>query len=147
MKTLIAALALGSGVLLAQAPPSGEQDAYTRIELMAPDTGTFKVTHELAVTTAGATSYDWRPWPGTELTSFKCIDLMTSQAFCTELRVLRGGAGGTSLQVVQIPLARPVPKDGQSRIRIQTDAKNPVMFRRTGQAATFKMAVSAPRGT
>src|SRR6188508_1446037 len=101
MKTLIAALALASTALLAQAPPAGEQDAYTRFELMAPDTGAFKVTHELAVTTAGAKTYDWRPWAGTEWTSMKCIDIMTGQAFCTDLKAK---GGGQSVQVLQIPL-------------------------------------------
>ena len=147
MKTLIAALALGSAAVLAQAPPSGEQDAYTRIELQDPATGAFKVTHELAVTTAGAKSYDWKLWAGTEWTTMKCIDLMTGQAFCTDLRVIKGGSGNTSVHVLQIPLARPVPKDGQARIRMEMDAKNALMFTRTSEAVTFKMPLTAPRGT
>ena len=151
MKALIAAMALGSAALLAQAPLAGEQDAYTRIELLAPDAGSFKVTHEVSVTTAEVRQYELPLWPGTHLLGFKATDLMSGAPLPTELRVVRGmPAGAESAQgvgAVRVTLARPVPKDGLGRIRIEMEPRNSQMFKRTGQVATFKMPLRAPRGT
>ena len=85
MKTLIAALALGSAALLAQAPPAGEQDAYTRIELRDPATGTFKVMHEVSVTTAGDRQYELPLWPGTQVSGLKVTDLMSGAPLQTAI--------------------------------------------------------------
>ena len=152
MKTLIVAMALGSTALLAQAPPADEQDAYTRIELMSPDTGTFKVTHELAVTTPGTRDYTWQFWPRTQMSGFKGTDLMSGAALTmSDMRVLKGMPAGsgpnTSMLSVRILLARPVPKDGQGRIRLEMDVNNIHMFKRTGQTASFTLPLRAPRGT
>ena len=152
MKKLIAVVALSSTALLAQAPPPGEQDGYTRIELINPGTGAFKVTHEVAVTTVGAREYTWALWPRTEASGFKGTDLMSGSALTiSDMRVIRGmPAGGDrnfSATSIRFPLARPVPKDGQGRIRIEMDARNLEMFQRNGQTGIFKMPLRAPRGT
>lgn len=56
-------IALAAAGLMAQAPAQPEQDAYTRIELAAPDTGSFKVIHEAAAITTGAREHAFHPWP------------------------------------------------------------------------------------
>jgi hypothetical protein len=152
MKTLIAAFAIGSAAFLAQAPPAGEQDAYSRIELISADNGGFKVTHEVAVTTPGTREYTWNFWPRTQMAGFKGTDLMSGAALTmTDGRVLKGmptGAGpNTSMLSVRVLLARPVPKDGQGRIRLEMDVNNIQMFKRTGQTASFTLPLRAPRGT
>ena len=55
---LLAALAAAADATPA-APPPGPQtetDAYTRYELLAPDSASFKITYEVTATTAGALS-------------------------------------------------------------------------------------------
>jgi hypothetical protein len=148
MKTTIAALFLASTALLAQAPLAGEQDAYTRIELLSPETNTFKFTLDVAVTTPGAREYTLPLWPGTQAPGVKGIDLMTGSAV-PNIRIVGSASGGgnPTMSAIRVPLARPVPKDGLGRFRLEMEAKNPEMFHRTGPVATFKMPLRAPRGT
>ena len=151
MKTLVAALLLCSAALLAQAPPSGEQDAYTRIELISPDTGLFKVTHEVAVTTAGVRQYELPLWPGTQLPGLKTTDLMSGATLSAEMRAVTAMPTGVestrSPGAIRVTLARPVPKNGLGRIRVEMEPRNSQMFKGSGQTATFKMPLRAPRGT
>ncbi|MEO6223321.1 MAG: hypothetical protein ABIP90_08720, partial [Vicinamibacterales bacterium] len=151
MKTLIAVLLIASTALLAQAPPAGEQDAYTRIALGDPATSAFKVTHEVAVTTVGAKQYELPLWPGTQTTGLKVTDLMSGAPLATEARIVKGmPAGGDSnvaAGAVRVTLARPVPKDGQGRVRFEYEARNGQMFKRSGQTASFTWPVRSPRGT
>ncbi len=150
MRKVIAGLILASVSLSAQAPLAGEQDAYTRVELMSPDTGTFKFTYDVAVTTAGAKEYTLPLWPRTQALAFKVTDLMSGTPMAN-LRVVKGmpsgGASASGAAALSVMLARPVPKDGQGRLRFELDAGNTEMFRRTGQAATFTLPLRAPRGT
>jgi hypothetical protein len=151
MKTLVAALLFCSAALFAQAPPTGEQDAYTRIELRDPDAGSFKVTHEVAVTAVGVRQYELQLWPGTQPMGAKATDLMSGAPLVAEMKVVRamptGVEGAQGAGAVRVNLARPVPKDGQGRIRIELEPRNTQMFKRTGQAASFKMPLRSPRGT
>lgn len=132
-------MTLGAAGLIAQVPAQAEQDAYTRIELASPDTGSFRVIHETAAVTAGAIEHAFYPWPRTQGSGFKATDLMTGAAL-----TVTADAGARS---VRITLARPVPRDGQGRIRFQMDARNPGMYKRTGQIVTFTWPIPSPRGT
>ena len=150
MRTMIAGFILASVSLSAQAPLAGEQDAYTRIELQSPDTGTFKFTHEVSVTTVGAKEYTLPLWPQTQALTFKVTDLMSGTPMA-DIRIVKGmSSGGVSASgaaAISVMLARPVPKNGLGRLRFELDAGNTDMFRRTGQAATFTLPLRAPRGT
>ena len=146
----IGIVGLGAVVSLsAQAPLAGEQDAYTRIELLSPETGTFKFTHEVSVTTAGAKEYTLPLWPQTQALAFKVTDLMSGTR--ADVRIVkgmpRGGVSASGVAAISVILARPVPKDGLGRLRFELDAGNTQMLRRTGQTATFTLPLRAPRGT
>jgi hypothetical protein len=145
MRIAIAALWIGAAGLLAQQP---EHDAYTRIELGAPETGSFKVIHEAASITPGAREHAFYPWPRTIGSGFKATDLMTGAALAVRPEVvLASQTGDPSVREVRITLARPVPKDGQGRIRFEMNARNPDMFKRSGQVVTFTWPIPSPRGT
>jgi hypothetical protein len=150
MRKVIAGLILATASLGAQSPPAGEQDAYTRIELQSPDTGTFKFTHDVAVTTVGAKEYTLPLWPQTQALTFKVTDLMSGTTV-PDIRIVkgmpRGGVSASGAAALSVMLARPVPKDGLGRLRFELDAGNTEMFKRAGQSATFTLPLRAPRGT
>jgi hypothetical protein len=148
MKKTVAALLLVAPALLAQAP-AGEQDAYTRIELGDPQVGSFEVVHEVAVTAVGARDFKLPLWPRTEASAFKATDLMTGGDLSTDKRIIRsvGPRNAATSATLQVALARPVPKDGQGRIRIAMDVVNREMFQLNGQTGIFKMPARSPRGT
>ena len=132
-------MALGAAGLFAQVPAQPEQDAYTRIELASPDTGSFRVIHEAAAVTAGAIEHAFYPWPRTQGSGFKATDLMTGAALAV--------TADAGVRSVRMTLARPVPRGGHGRIRFQMDARNPGMYKRDGQIVTFTWPISSPRGT
>ena len=73
-----------AAVALALAAPAGaqglrqtSQDEYTRYELLAPDTASFKIEYEVTATTAGATSF-WNPIRKGSVASDEAVfDMMT----------------------------------------------------------------------
>ncbi len=149
VRSLMVGVVLVSATLFAQTPAQTEQDAYTRIELGSPADGSFTLTHEVAATTPGATTYALSLRPGTQTSSFTATDLMTGAALEATVREIKGpGNGGSAVSSsLVVSLARPVPKDGQGRIRIAMDAMNPGMFTRTGDRVSFVLSAIPPRGT
>jgi len=154
MRLLIAGLlftGLGSGPLPQTQPQlQTEQDALSRIELQSPDEGSFKLIHEVAATTPGATTYALRLREGTQPRSFAATDLMTGATLTSGgARMFSGTTPGSNVawRSLIVTLARPVPKDGQGRIRIVMDASNPRMFHREGDHVSFVLTSIPPRGT
>lgn len=145
MRIVVASVVLSASALLAQAPLPGEQDAYTRIELLSADKGVFKVTFDVAVTTAGAKQFMSPLWQGTQVTQITATDLMSGQSLTAGVRVMGSGQAARSSLVVT--LLRPVPKDGQGRIRIEFEARNTDMFKASAPNAFFTTVLRAPRGT
>lgn len=130
-------LALVTATLPALIQAQAAQDEYTRIELGSPDTHKFKVIHDVAAITPGAREHAFGLWPRTQGTDIRATDLMTGEP----LKAI------SDARAVRVTLARPVPKDGQGRIRIEIDATNPGMFTRDGQLVTFTWPMASPRGT
>jgi hypothetical protein len=137
MRHLITILALATAGLQA-GPPAvpAHIDEYTRYELLAPASRTYKVTLETSVTTEGAREYvDPIPAGGT-IVSASATDLMTGAA----LQVKTTAAG------VAVTLARPVPAKGQGRLRLETVVKGSA-YSRQANAVTFRQALASRRGS
>ena len=85
----IGIVGLGAVVSLsAQAPLAGEQDAYTRIELMAAPGGrTFNVVHDVSATTSGALSFSLALPSGLQAVDARATDLMTGTALTVKDRM------------------------------------------------------------
>ena len=115
----------------------GQTDEYTRYELLAPETGTFKETFEVSVTAPGARDYTDRILPGTEVVSESAIDLMTGGSLDVRKTA-------TSHVVV---LARPVPPNGQGRLRIEKTVRSAKAYAREGRIVVFAQALSSRRGS
>ena len=81
---------------------------HARYELLAPSTSSYRITYDLSLVTPGATSYlDTIP-VGTQVSDVSVLDFMSGAPLSFK------EADGR----LNITLARPVPKGGQSRIRI-----------------------------
>ena len=142
----VGVLVLCSAALLTSIPLASEQDPYTRIELQDPQVTSFRVVRDVAATTEGDREYMMLLWPGTQATNVKAIDLMTGAAVTSALTAL-GSADGSKHPALKIALARPVPKTGQVRMRVEMNVTNPLMFTRTGNTASFILPFHHSRGT
>src|SRR5713101_8190819 len=109
-------------------PPAGTQsetDEYTRYELLAPSTSSFKISYEVTATTAGAKFYFNPIRRGSTASDEAVYDAMTSDPLRFE--VVTGSEAkkdplmadaDPSMNYIKVYLARPVPPQGQGRLRI-----------------------------
>src|SRR3954453_15199414 len=125
-------------------PKQTEQDEYTRYELLAPDTASFKIDYEVTATTPGARAF-WNPIRKGSVASDEAVyDLMTGAPLKFE-QVSGAQAKESGLSdadpesdYIRVQLARPVPADdGQARIRIMKTYQDPKSYRREGEAIVF----------
>lgn len=113
------------GIYLPTATTQTETDAYTRYELLAPESGKFKITYEVTATTAGA-KYFYNPIrKGSTASDESVLDAMTGSALPFEV-VSGADAQKDPLMsdaeidthYIKVTLARPVPPNGQARLII-----------------------------
>jgi hypothetical protein len=123
------------GALAAEPPPDGiylpaatvqsETDEYTRYELLAPDSGKFRITYEVTATTAGARSFYNPIRKGSAASDEAVLDAMTGQPL--EFEVVSGADArkdplmpdaDLDTDYIKVALARPVPANGQARLVI-----------------------------
>jgi hypothetical protein len=132
----VLAIALASATTAAQ--PQAQQsvqDEYAVYELLSPETASFKTTYEVAVTSAGATTFFDRIGSGLSFVPGRddsVVDVMTGSPLKVEQRT-----DGLAIQ-----LARPVPRDGgQARLRIVKTYKDAKSYRRDGETLVFERAI------
>jgi hypothetical protein len=131
---------------LAQAPAPPRQtqaDDYTSYELLAPETQQFRILYDVAATTAGATVFLNPIRQGSVASDERITDLATGQPLTfaviagTDARRLGLPNAQADAQYLRIDLARPVPVDGEQRIRIDKTYKDPVSYSRDGADILF----------
>jgi hypothetical protein len=140
-------VAIGLGLLLT-APSTAlgqnrSEDEYTRYELLGPETASFKIVYDVTAVTAGATHFFNPIRIGSVATDESVIDLMTGAPLTfdevsgADARTM--GLPNASLEgrYIRVRLARPVPQDGEARIRIIKTYKDPKSYRREGEAIVF----------
>ena len=121
----------------ALAQTAAQTDEYIRIDLSTPASSSFRVMYEVSATMAGATTYTDPIRVGTLVTQAVATDLMSGES----LKLSQ-----TSAALV-VSLARPVPKDGQGRIRIEKTVKDARGYTRAGGDGTFSYALNSRRGS
>ena len=128
-----------SGVgLRAQGKPGQTQtDEYVHYDLSAPSTSTYRVSFEVSATSEGATRYSDPIVPGTTVIDATATDLMTGQP----LTVV------TNFSTIAVTLARPVPRDGQGRIRIDKTVRDAVHYVVVDGTGTLTAVLPARRGS
>jgi hypothetical protein len=147
---------LVAGLLLALLPvPAAAQSAgdddYTRYELLAPESASFRIVYDVTAITAGARFYFNPIRQGSEASDESVIDLATGQPLRFEV------VGGRQAQAdgmtradpqsdyIKVHLARPVPEGGEQRLRIIKTYKDPKSYYREGDLIVFDRSLGIKR--
>jgi len=131
-----------------------QQDEYTRYELLAPETASFKIDYEVTATTPGAKLF-WNPIrKGSVARDEAVYDSMTGAKLKFE-QVSGSQADGHGLagadpamEFIEVHLARPIPRDGgQARLRIVKTYQDPKSYFREGDGIVFDRPLGIRRNT
>src|SRR5262245_37622437 len=117
-------------------PAQTQTDEYVRYELSPPASSSYHVSFEVSATTENMRRYTDPIRPGTTVTAVTATDLMTA----LPLTVTQNA------NVISVSLARPVPRNGQGRIRIEKTVKDPRGYVLDGKIGTFTTALPSRRG-
>ena len=141
----------------ASAPAPARQtaaDEYTRYELLAPDTASFKILYEVTATTAGAKVF-FNPIRNGSIASDEAVyDVMTGEPLKFEVvsgeearkDPLMADADATE-NYIRVQLARPVPPEGQGRILILKTYKDAKSYYREGNSIVFNRGLGIKRNS
>jgi hypothetical protein len=151
-------LRLASGfVLLAATLASGQyvsSDAYTRYELLAPETHQFRIYYEVTETSPGARFFFNPIRPGSEASDEAVFDVATGKPL--KFEVVTGkqakldeprGSFSPETSYIKVHLAYPVPTRGEYRIRIDKTYKDQASYYTEGDRIVFKRSLSIPRNS
>ncbi len=134
------ALALAAAPLLAQ---SEGEDEYTRYELLAPESASFRILYDVTATTPGA-RYFFNPIrKGSVARDERVIDVATGDPLKFEIvsGTAAREAGETDAdpetQYIRITLPRPVPQDGEVRLLIDKTYEDRKSYFREGELIVF----------
>jgi hypothetical protein len=146
MTTTIRSAVLLLLLLLCATAPRAQnrsEDEYTRYELLAPETSSFKIVYDVTAVTPGAKYYFNPIRRGSVATDESVIDLSTgaplkfeeiSGADAKQSGLANADAEG---RYIRVELGRPVPAGGEGRIRIIKTYKDPKSYFRDGDAIVF----------
>jgi hypothetical protein len=139
--------------LRAQAPVQTDDDEYTRYELLAPESQSFRIYYDVTATTPGAVYYFNGLRKGSEHTVHSVIDLFTGAPL--EWKIVDGkvakenGVPGAEPDgaFLQAKLARPVPAGGEARIRIDKTYKDSASYLAEGDKIIFARSLGIRRNS
>lgn len=141
-------LTLAPAASLAQ---NRSEDEYTRYELLAPETASFKITYDVTAVTPSA-KYFFNPIrKGSVASDESVIDLMTGAPLkfkeVTGQQARDAGLKDADLDThyIQIELARPVVDGGEARLRILKTYKDAKSYYRDGDAIVFDRSLGIKR--
>ena len=125
-------------VLSAQ-PPQTVQDEYAVYDLLSPGTNSFRTDYEASLTAIGATTFVDRIGPGLQSVASApgdaAYDVMTGAKLDADVRS----------DAIAVRLSRPVPADGQARVRIVHTYKDPKSYYADGAGFVFTRPLGLPR--
>lgn len=151
-----AAQILATTTLLAQAstepPRQTEADAYTRYELLAPESAKFRIVYEVTATTPGARYYFNPIRKGSVASDERVTDRATGAPLAFDIvngTVARAGGvrGADSTQeYIRVTLARPVPPDGgEGRVLIDKTYEDAKSYHLEGDTLVFNRPLGIKR--
>jgi hypothetical protein len=141
-----------SAAATSSSPKQSETDEYTRYELLALESTSFKIYYEVTATTPGA-KYFYNPIrKGSAASDEAVFDSMTGDPLPFE--VVSGAEArkdplmsdaDADTNFIKISLARPVPADGQGRVLILKTYKDAKSYYREGDAIIFNRPLGIKR--
>ena len=143
MRNVACALLIASMMPVCASAQNRSGDAYTRYELLAPETSSFKIIYDVSAVSPGAKFFFNPIRRGSIATDESVIDLMTGRPL--EFKEVSGaearesGLPSADLdgRYIRVALARVVPEGGEARIRIIKTYKDPKSYFRDGEAIVF----------
>jgi hypothetical protein len=132
-------------------PAQTEADAYSRYELLAPNSAKFRILYEVTATTAGATAYFNPIRQGSIASDEHVTDRATGKPLAFDVvsveEARKGGVsfGDSKQTFLRVKLARPVPKDGQARILIDKTYQDPKSYFSQGPVIVFQRSLGIKR--
>jgi hypothetical protein len=146
--TLLLTVTLTPVVSFAQ---NRSDDEYTRYELLAPETASFKIVYDVTAVTSGA-RYFFNPIrKGSQASDEAVIDLMTGAPLTfkevTGQQARDAGLTDADLDThyIQVELARRVADGGEARIRILKTYKDARSYYREGDTLVFNRGLGIKR--
>ena len=129
-----------------------EADEYTRYELLAPETASFKIFYEVSATTPGAKFFYNPIRKGSAASDESVYDAMLGTPLHFEvvsgaqarMDALMPDAELTT-DYIKVALARPVPEHGQGRVVIVKTYKDPKSYYSDGKVIVFNRPLGVKR--
>jgi hypothetical protein len=131
-----------------------ESGEYTRYELFAPDSASFKILYEVTATTPGAKVFFNPIRKGSVASDEVVYDAMTGEPLKFEIvpgeearrdpLMADADAAGS---YIKVQLARPVPPEGQGRLVIVKTYKDAKSYYRDGDAIVFNRGLGIKRNS
>ena len=140
------------GVYLATTTTQSEADEYTRYELLAPETASFRISYEVTATTAGAKFFYNPIRKGSAASEESVYDAMSGAPLHfevvsgTEVRkdpLMPDADAETSY--IRVTLARPVPEHGEGRLLILKTYRDEKSYYRDGESIVFSRPLGIQR--
>ena len=147
----ISALAIALLVAAPAAAQNRSDDEYTRYELLAPETASFKIIYDVTAVTPGAKFYFNPIRKGSIASDESVIDLASGAPLKFEqisgAAAREAGLSNADLEgeYIKVTLARPVPDGGEARIRIIKTYKDPKSYFKDGDAIVFDRPLGIKR--
>ena len=129
-------------------------DPYTRYELLAPETNSFRILYEVTETSSGARFHFNPIRAGSEASDEAIYDLATGKSL--KFEVVNGaqaksdspeGNFNPTAQYIKVYLAHPVPARGEYRLRIDKTYKDKQSYYAEGDRIFFKRGLGNPRNS
>ncbi|HEX3675281.1 MAG TPA: hypothetical protein VHU87_13490 [Rhizomicrobium sp.] len=150
---LVLALLGACGALAGPAATPGPQEAngYTRYELLAPGSGKFRIVYDITAIRPGATAFFNPIRKGSVASDETVTDRATGKPL--KFKVVSGDAAKTSglpdadptYDYIRVQLARPVPQDGEGRIRIEKTYEDSKSYYQDGDTIIFDRSLGITR--
>ncbi|HEX3602641.1 MAG TPA: hypothetical protein VHU43_01020 [Steroidobacteraceae bacterium] len=140
------------GLYFAAAVGQTETDEYTRYELLAPETASFKIHYEVTATTPGAKFFYNPIRKGSAASDESVYDAMRGTALHFE--VVSGAQArkdplmshaDLDTDYIKVTLARPVPVHGQGRVLIIKTYKDAKSYYADGKSIVFNRPLGVKR--
>ena len=140
------------GLYFPSAAAQTEADEYTRYELLAPETSSFKIDYEVTATTAGAKFFYNPIRKGSTASDEHVFDAMTGSPL--PFKIVGGSEAAkdplmpkaeADTQYIRVSLARPVPVQGQGRVRIVKTYQDAKSYSLDGTTIVFNRPLGVKR--